>query len=220
MRICRDALVLLVPCVLACRAGTQTQSPPAAPSLDEPGALADTVGVGLVPAGFGSLRQDEIAVKLRLPGLLVRAIPLHESIIRVLSPDSYRALRDLRQGKRDAILDLARRNGVRGENLWYISFYGLEPEARFSPREVVISEGGRDFRPLDVVPLTPGFGEQRLAQREIQSGIFLFEDGLDVNQPLAVAVEVARDASWDSTLRLIERERALVRSRAAQRQRP
>ena len=70
------------------------------------------------------------------------------------------------------------------------------------------------------MPLTSGFGELLLAHREIQSGIFLFEDGLDVNQPLAVAVEVARDATWDSTLRLIERERALVRSRAAQRQRP
>ena len=35
-------------------------------------------------------------------------------------------------------------------------------ETRFSPREFVITNVGRDFRPIDVIPLTPGFGEQRL----------------------------------------------------------
>ncbi len=215
----RLPLALLLPWALACSA-TQTGAHSAAGHADAGSTPQDTVGRDLVPAGFGSLRQDDIAVKIRLPGLLVRAIPLDESIIRLLSPDSYRALRELRQGRRNAITQLARRQGVRGESLWYISFYGLEPEARFSPREVVISEGGRDFRPLDVVPLTPGFGEQRLTQREIQSAIFLFEDGMDVSQPLTVSVETTRDFSWDSTLRLIERERALVRSRAAQARQP
>ena len=214
----RVAVSLLGAGALACGTGMQTATRSAAPPPNAGGgaALGDTVGTDLVPAGFGALRQDDVAVKIQLPGLLVRAIPLDESVIRLLSPDSYRALRDLRAAKREAIADLAARHGVRGESLWYISFYGLEPEARFSTREVVISEGGRDFRPLDVVPLTSGFGEQRLQQREIQSAIFLFEDEVDVNQPLSVTVQTARNSSWESTLRLIERERALVRSRAAQ----
>src|SRR5688572_32862989 len=57
----------------------------------------DTTGKGSVPPGYGTLRQDEIAVRLELQGLIVRAIPLEESLIRLLTSDSYRALRELQE---------------------------------------------------------------------------------------------------------------------------
>ncbi len=50
---------------------------------------SDSGADDLVPAGYGSLRQDDISVKVRLQTVLVRAIPLDESVIRLLSPDSY-----------------------------------------------------------------------------------------------------------------------------------
>ncbi len=177
-------------------------------------AAQDSLAPGLVPAGFGSLKQDDISIRLQLRGLLVRITPLDESVIRVLAPDSYRSLRERRESERDRIAALAARYGVRGFSVWSISYYALESDVRFKPMDVVISSVGRDFRPVELIPLTTGFGEHRLDQRDTQSALYLFDDLVDVNQPLTIMVETTRSAGWEETLRLIERERALVRSRA------
>jgi hypothetical protein len=203
----------IVPLTLACgSAGTTgARSEPAPPSTSRRG---DTTMLGDVPAGYGSLRQDDIAVKIQLPALLVRAIPLDESILRVLSPDSYRAVRELREGKRADIERVASRQGVRNPSLWYVSFYGLQPDTPFSPQDLVIASGGRDYRPIDMLPLSAGFSQQRVGQREVQSAIYVFDDGIDPNQPLTVTVQGVQNASWGAQLPVIERERAMIRTRA------
>ncbi|MDQ6828812.1 MAG: hypothetical protein M3081_08100, partial [Gemmatimonadota bacterium] len=174
---------------------------------------ADTAGVDLIPPGYGTLRQDDIALKTQLPSTLVRMIPLDESVIRLLSSDSYRAMHELKEGRREAIAAMAARYNVRRPSLWYISFFALETESRFSPMEIVLQSAGRDFRPLDVIPLTTGFHDQRIKQRESQSAIYLFEDGVNLNQALTVSVEGVPNTTWESILRSIERERSVVRSR-------
>jgi hypothetical protein len=181
------------------------------------GGTGDTTGGALVLAGYGTLRQDDIAIKLQLPDVLVKLTPLDESVIRTLSPDSYRALRELVESRRTAITRLASQHGLQRGSVWYVSFYGLAPEARFSPLELTINSVGRDFRPVEVMPLTSGFGSQRLQPRETQSALYLFDDALDVNQPLTVSLGGQQSATWAATLRTIERERVLIRSRAAQR---
>lgn len=186
-----------------------------APSAVEPSPGAeDTTARVSVPAGFGSLRQDDIAIRLQPQGLIVRAIPLDENVIRLLTTDSYRALRDLEESNRAAIDRITRRSGGRRPAVWYVSFYGLQPEVRFSPMDLVITSSGQDFRPIDVLPLTTGFGEQRLSQRETQSAVYLYPGEIDVDHPLVVTFQGERDATWENTLQRIERERALVRARA------
>jgi hypothetical protein len=183
------------------------------------GALApiseDTIGRANVPVGFGTLRQDDIAIRLELQGLIVRAIPLEENLIRLLTPDSYHALRDLQESNKQAIAAVTRRTGGRAPDLWYVSFYGVQPDVTFSPRELVITSSGRDFRALEVLPLSSGFGAQRLKQRETQSAIYLFEDTIDLDQPLSVMFQNVRNDDWEQILTRIERERALVRARAS-----
>ena len=178
----------------------------------------DTSATVSVPAGFGSLKQEDIAIRLQPQGLIIRAIPLDENVIRLLTPDSYRALRDLQESNRTAIETITRRSGGRRPNAWYVSFYGLQPEARFSPMELVVTSAGQDFRPIDVIPLTTGFGEQRLRQRETQSALYLYPAEIDVDHPLVVTFQGERNSSWESLLQRIERERALVRARASGRQ--
>ena len=174
----------------------------------------DTLEAGaLIPAGYGTLRQDDIAMRLQLQGVQVKAIPLDESIIRTLSPDSYRALRDLQESRRAEVATTAQRAGVQQYDLWYVSFFAIAPEARFSPMEFIVTNNGRDFRPLDLLPLTPGFGGQRLKVREVQSAIYIFDGALDPSQPLTVRVESVQNDDWGSILRRIERERAVIRSR-------
>ena len=176
--------------------------------------VADTTGGALVPPGLGTLRQDDIAIKLQLPDVLVKLTPLDESVIRTLSPDSYRALRELAESRRAAITRLASQHGFLRGDLWYVSFFGLAPEARFSPLELTVMSAGRDFRPAEVIPLTAGFGSQRLQPRETQSALYLFDDAVDVDQPLTVSLAGQQSVSWTAILRTIERERALIRSRA------
>jgi hypothetical protein len=195
----------------ACASGTSTASGQSglAPITD------DTTGRGNVPVGYGTLRQDEIAIRVELQGLIVRAIPLDESLIRLLTPDSYRALRELQESNKQSIAAVTRRTGGRAPDLWYVSFYGVEPDVHFSPMELVITSAGRDFRALEVLPLSSGFGEQRLRQRETQSAIYLFDEAIDLDQPLTVTFQNVRNDGWEQILTRVERERALVRARAS-----
>lgn len=169
----------------------------------------------LVPAGYGTLRQEDISIRLQLLGFQVQATPLDETIIRLLAPDSYRALRELAATRRRELDDLARRTGLREFSLWRLLFFGTQlGEAPFSPEELTITSGGRDFRPLAIVPLSPGFGRQRLAQRETQAALYVFDPQVDVNQPLVLQFQTTRSDEWTQVLERVERERALVRSRA------
>jgi hypothetical protein len=202
------AAVFALYILIACAPPSGTANTAAAPVIE------DTTAHATVPPGYGSLRQDEIAIRLESPGLIVRAIPLDESVIRLLTPDSYRALRDLEQSNQRAIEGISRRYGGRSPDLWYVSFYGREENARFSPMELIITSGGQQFRPIDVIPLSTGFGEQRLGARETQSAVYVYPGDIDVDHPLTVSFQGQQSSVWEQLLQRIERERALVRARA------
>lgn len=211
--------VLSTSALVACSAATPVPVPAqVVPPAGQAGVSGDTLDANWVPAGFGTLRQDDIALKSSpANGLQIRAIPLDERFIRLLSPDSYRALRELQSSKAAPLLAVKERNRLPSYSVWYVSFFALEQgETRFSPQEFIISNTGRDFRPLDIVPLTPGFGEYRLKQREVQSALLVFDGQIDLNQPVTAQLEsVPSVTDWNAVLQRVERERALVRSRAA-----
>lgn len=176
---------------------------------------ADTTGQALPPPGYGSLRQDDLSLHIDAGTVLVRATSLDEALIRLLTPDSYRALHDLREGSRIQIDAIGRRYGGRPVSVWLVSFYGVEPNARFTPGDLIVTSAGRDFRPYDMLPLTVGFGENRLRQRETQSALYVYDGDVAVNQPLSLAYQTGMDASWEQTLQIIERERAMVHARSS-----
>ncbi len=199
------------------------QVPPVTPPAGQAGAVGDTLDPNWVPTGFGTLRQDDVALKVSpANGLQVRAIPLDERVIRLLSPDSYRSLRELLTSKERDLLAVKERNRLPNYSIWYVSFFAQEQgETRFSPQEFIINNTGRDFRPLDMLPITPGFGEYRLKQREVQSALLIFDGQIDVNQPITALMESTPSVTdWNRVIQRIERERALVRSRAASAPKP
>lgn len=203
-----STVVLLASCATARVAAAQ---PPATSTAQ------DTTGADWVPAGFGTLRQDDIALRIApASGLQVRALPLDERFIRLLSPDAYRSLHELPISRGAALTAIRERNRLPSYSIWFVSFFALEQgETRFSPNEFIISNTGRDFRPLDLVPLTPSFGEYRLKQREVQSALLVFDGQLELNQPLSATMEsVPGTTDWNAVLQRVERERALVRTRA------
>jgi len=210
MRLALVTVLIATACVSAPPPAGQSATP-ALPT----GGESDTTGRMLVPPGYGSLHQDDIALHLDGGGVLVRAVPLNETLIRLLTPDSYRALHDLRASNRAAIAATVRRYAMRRASPWLVSFYGVQPDARFTAGDLIISSSGRDFRAYDIIPLTVGFGEGQLAQRATQSAIYVFDGDVDVEQPLSATYEGVTDNSWEATLQRIERERALVRARAS-----
>lgn len=209
----QPAAVFAASLTLACGGQLPAGGPAPAPAAATPSDTGSTAT--LVPLGYGTLRQDDIALKLEVLSLQVRALPLDESILRTLASDSYRALHELRESQRTALQALARRSTASHFSLWYVSFFSAEPgETRFSAMDLVITNVGRDFRPLAVFPLSPGFGQHRLRQRETHSAVYVFEGQLDANQPLVITYETTRNSEWAATLQRIERERLLIRSRA------
>lgn len=191
------------------------------PSTLQSTLAADSLDPSLVPAGYGTLRQEDVAIRIQYLGMIARFLPLDESVIRLLAPDSYRALRDIQASKRDEIERMARRYSIVRPRLWYVSFSGLEQgETRFSPLELTVTSGGRDFRPVDAIALTPGFGEQRLGPRETQAALYVFDGEVNVDQPLTLTFQTVRSTAWTATLRRIERERSLVRSRVSRNRAP
>ncbi len=208
------AITIGLVCTPACvpPGSTASSTNSAAPIASVP--QADTAGLSMLPPGYGSLRQDDISLHIDAGTVLVRALPIDESLIRLLTPDSYRALHDLKEGSRTQLDAIARRYGGRPVSVWLVSFYGVEPNARFTPGDLIVNSGGRDFRPYDILSLTVGFGENRLRQRETQSALYVYDGDVQVNQPLSISYTGYTDASWDQTLETIERERTMVRARS------
>jgi hypothetical protein len=182
----------------------------------------DSTSSTLIPPNLGTLHLDDVAITIQQSALRIAAVPLDEAVIRTLAPDTYRMLHQTFESRRQQIVQRASMRGVRDPRVWYITFTGLAPDARFVPTDITVTSGGREFRPIDVVPLTPGFSEQRVQPRETQRGLLIFDDALDVSQPIVVTIGSDRNTDWsndrsDSILSRIEAERAQIRARATAR---
>jgi hypothetical protein len=196
-------------------AGAAAPMPSSAPGLPAARVTPDSTSSTLVPAGFGTLRQDDISIKLQSNDVAVYAIPLDESVIRALAPDSYRSLRARLDSRRVEIARRAAMHDVRDPRVWFVRFTGLAADARFVPTDFTVTSGGRDYRPFDVIPLTSGFGEETVQPRIEQSGLLLFDEGVDISQPLTVTMGTERNTDWTNILTTLDRERAAIRARAA-----
>jgi hypothetical protein len=214
----RELCAVLLVTTAAC--GGQSASQSSVPSGAPTRVTRDSTSASLVPVGFGTLHQEDIAITVQQNGAQMTAIPLDESVIRTLAPDSYRSLRATLESKRQQIMQRASLRGVRDPRVWYVVFTGLVPDARFIPTDITVTSGGREYRPIDVIGLSTGFSEQRLQPRETQKGLLVFDESLDVSQPLVVIMGSERNTDWstdrsDAILSKIEAERAQIRARAS-----
>ena len=203
--------------------GVACSSPSSSTAQPQPGiptrVSRDSTSASLVPPNFGTLKQEDISIALQQNGVRITAIPLDENVIRTLAPDSYRALHATLETKRQQIMQRASLRGIHEPRVWYVVFTGLVPDARFIPTDITVTSGGREYRPIDVIGLSNGFSEQRLQPRETQKGLLVFDESLDVGQPIVVIMGSERNSDWstdrsDSILSRIEAERAQIRARA------
>ncbi len=202
------ALALLAALVLGCaRAQEQTS----AITEQDP---------DLPPAGYGTLRQEQVSVGLQSDAVQIQVVPLDERIIRLLAHDTYNSLHGLRESKSAEIEQAATRYGMREPQLFLVTFFGLEQEARFEPEDLMVMSQNRLFRPLHIIPISPTWSGRQLNQRETATAVYLYDDGVRIMDPIIVEYNITRSARWEQILRVIDRELAAVLSRAAAERRP
>jgi len=167
-----------------------------------------------VPAGFGTLKRDDIVVRFATEQLEIQILPLDEQVIRLLAPDTYRSLTQLLRTKRGEIEAAAGRPAVPNPTLVMVTFFGITPQARFSPEDVNVTSRGRLFRPVGIVPLSPQWSSYQLEAHEQAVAIYLFEEGISFREGLTVTYQGLSNDSWTAALPVLDRERARVRARA------
>lgn len=167
-----------------------------------------------VPAGFGTLKRDEIVVRFTTGQVEIQVLPLDEHVIRLLAPDTYRSLSQLIQSRGVEIADAAQRAGTDAPVLVMVTFLGVVPAARFNPEDLNLTSRGRLFRPMGIVPLSPTWGSYQLDARQQAVALYLFEPGISFREQLSISYQGMSSDVWTRSARLLDQERALVRARA------
>jgi len=173
-----------------------------------------------IPVGYGTLRRDDVVMRMSTGTIEVQILPLDEQVIRLLAPDTYRSLTQLEQSKSLDIKDAAARGGTDNPTLVMVTFLGVVSEARFNPEDLNITSRGRLFRPVGIVPLSPTWSSYQLDARQQAAAIYLFEPGISVREQLTVSYQGLSSEGWSRSLRLLDQERARVKARAQSEAKP
>lgn len=203
--ICRA--VLLVIMLSACGASK-------APAQVTPTTPADSNAVdALPPAGYGQFNQDAITLRLRSGPLEIRVVPLDERVLRLLSPDGYRSLRQLIDANQTRIDSIADRANVREPGIALVSFFAITPGTRFDPNLLFVTQRNQLLRPIGVIPLSPAMSAQQLDVGTQATGLFLLEDLIPVTEQFSISYLGATANDWERRLSRLDAERSRIRGR-------
>jgi hypothetical protein len=133
-------------------------------------------GSDALPVGFGSLNQNDLAIRMRNDDLELRVVPLDERVLRLLGPDAYASLHATIEARRASIDSVGRQRGIAVPGLMLVSFYGLRQNAQFDPNLITVTARNRVFRPIGLVPLGASFNNNQLDLRGQATAIYIFED--------------------------------------------
>lgn len=167
-----------------------------------------------IPAGLGSLRQDDISVELRLGELQIKLTPLDESVIRTTAPDTYERLSALARGHQ--LIFLERTGSALPFQLFLVSLFTEAVEVEFEPEDLNLVSWGLRFRPVEIRPVTRAWDSRRVQPREVLMAIYAFPSQVDLEGDLEVEFRETRSREWERILREVESERNRIRARAGE----
>jgi hypothetical protein len=168
----------------------------------------------LPPPGFGSLKQSDLALRLRNDDLEVRLVPLDPRVTRLLARDAYESLEGLVRSRRTSIDSLARVSGISVPGLALVTFFGGREGARFDPSNLNLGIRNQFLRPRGIVPISPRFTSQQLNVREQVTAIYLFDELLPVDDDFNVSYQGLLSENWQNKQRVLDRERGRVSARS------
>lgn len=207
MTVRHNKLILMAAVVFCACAKPTVAQEPAATTRE---AATDSTRRQLVPPGYGTLKQDEFSVGIRSGSLLVKVTPLNERVIRLAAPDTYNRLHALAESRR---ADAVARTGDTQVELFLVSFFSYEPDVTFQPEDVQVEYNGMLLRPGTIIPLTPGWGRQRMGQQETQAAIYAFGETFDYELPLTIKYGMDQSLDWQRVIQRLETERSKIQSR-------
>jgi hypothetical protein len=178
------------------------------------GAQAAAPASSRIPPGYGTLTQNDLALRVVTPDIEVRFIPLDQRVTRLLAKDSWQSLQSLVQSRRASIDSIANMSGVSRPGLALVTFFGQRVNARFDPQTLTLVVRNRVYTPLGIVPFSGKFTSQQLDVREQVSGIYLFEQDLPVDDSFTISYNGINSGDWSGKQRQLDSERARVALRA------
>jgi hypothetical protein len=167
-----------------------------------------------IPAGYGTLRRDDIFVRFSTGTIEVQVLPLDEEVIRLLAPDTYRSLHQLVKSRSNDIAEAAARAATDQATLIMVTYLGVVPQARFNPEDLNITSRGRLFRPVAIVPLSPTWSSYQLDARQQAAAIYLFDPAISLREEMVVSYQGQSSNGWNNSIRRLDQERARVKARA------
>jgi len=167
----------------------------------------------LMPAGYGTLNQDQLSIRLQDGDIEVRLLPLDERLLRLVARDGYESLHGLVQSRRAQIDSTAQAAGLAAPGLALVTFFGLREGARFDPQNVNLFYRNQFTRPAAIIPISANFSSRQLPVRRQASAIYLFEVPLPIYEEFEVAYGGAVSTGWKDILPRIERERGRALAR-------
>jgi hypothetical protein len=167
---------------------------------------------GGLPAGLGTLRQEQLAIRVRRGDLEIFLVPLHEAVIRTAAPDTWERLSALGIAHRRWFRD--RTGSDAPYRMFLVALYTESEPLTFEAEELTMVNGGLRLRHVAVRGLTPGWDQQRLQPGEPQMAVYAFPPQVTLSSDLEVEYREVRSRDWPRILSLVEAEQARVRARA------
>lgn len=165
----------------------------------------------LPPPGYGTLRQEDVSISLRLGDLRVLVTPLLDPVLLATAPDTYRRLNGLATTQGRAA---ARAAGGPAPDLFLVSFFSNVQGTTFQPEALNLVSRGLRLRPDAIVPVTPGWGERRVAQLDTEMAVYAFLGEVDLESELYVLYAGQESAAWSAIRPRIQAELERARARA------
>jgi hypothetical protein len=167
-----------------------------------------------LPVGYGSMAQNDLALRIQNDELEIRFVPLDPRITPLLARDAYQSLHSLLETNRRAIDSVASRAGVARPGLALVSFFGQRSDVRFDPQTITLLIRNGVFRPLGVIPLNAKFNSQQLGVRDQASGLYVFDEEIPVNDSFTLSYGALTSEDWQKKLPTLDRERARISARS------
>jgi hypothetical protein len=180
------------------------------------GAAQEPVGVAggeLPPAGYGTLKQSALSVRLTLDDIELRFMPLDERVLRLLASDAYAVLHQVVGSHQSSLDSVIARTGVPTPGLALVTFFAFRQGAHFDPDNVSIIIRSQLYRPAGWIPYTANFSGQQLDVQQQASAIYIFDTPLPVFERFDLAYGAAQTSAWEGLLPRIEQERARIMRR-------
>ena len=166
------------------------------------------------PQVYGTLSQNDLALRVQNDDLEIRLVPLDYRVTRLLARDAYQSMVGLLNNNRQNIDSVATRAGVSQPGLALVTFFGRRPDVHFDAQTLTLLIRNRVFRPIGTIPLAPRFTSGQVGVREQASAIYVFEESIPVDDSFTLSYGALTSSDWETKQTTLGRERARISAMA------